>query len=99
MALVAPRELDHQPQVGVDQQLLGVEVAALDPLRELDLLLTGEQGVAAGLVEEVLKTVGGLGRGRVRLAAALGRGGSGAVLATPARLTRCADLQRLAYGH
>ena len=33
-------------------------VAALDPLRELDLLRRGQQRVAAGLVEEELQRVG-----------------------------------------
>ena len=50
---------------------LAVEVAALDPLCELDLLLAREQGVAARLVEEELEAVGCLGRGRVILAAPL----------------------------
>ena len=49
-------------------------VAALDPLGELDLLLGGQQRVAAGLVQEELERVGGRGRevavdeGRVVLA-------------------------------
>ena len=37
-ALVAPRDRDDQPQVVGDQLLLGLEVAALDALGELDLL-------------------------------------------------------------
>ena len=98
MALVAACELDHQPQVGVDQTLLGVEVAALDPLRELDLLLAGEQGVAARLVIEELEAVGGLEtRSSAPRRGARSRGfGRRAGRAGP--LTRCADLRRLAYG-
>ena len=65
MALVTASELDHQAQVRVDEPLLGLEVAALDPLRELDLLLAREQGVAAGLVEEQLKAVRRLGHAAV----------------------------------
>src|SRR5262249_9840292 len=42
-----------------DHPLLRRAVAALDPLRELDLLRRGEQRVAAGLVQEQLQRVGG----------------------------------------
>ena len=60
VALVAAGELDHQAQVRVDQLLLGGEVTGLDPLRELDLLGAGEQGVLGRLVEEELEAVGGV---------------------------------------
>ena len=57
--LVALGDRDDQPQVRVDHQILGFLVAALDPLGELDLLLGGQQLVAAGLVQEQLQRVGG----------------------------------------
>jgi len=59
MALVAAGELDHQPQVRVDQPLLGGQVTSLDRLRKLDLLFGGKQRVAACLVVEDLEAVGG----------------------------------------
>ena len=60
MALVALGDRDDEAQVRVDHQVLGFLVAALDPLGELDLLLGGEQLVAAGLVQEQLERVRGL---------------------------------------
>jgi hypothetical protein len=50
---------DHEPEVRLDHALLGGAFAALDPLRELDLLRGSEQRVAAGLAEEELERVGG----------------------------------------
>ncbi len=38
LVLVAAGVGGHQPQVGVDEQFLGVQVAALDPLGQFDLL-------------------------------------------------------------
>ena len=58
-ALVLLGDRDDQPQVGVDHPVLGVEVAALDALGELDLLVGRQQPVAADLVEEELQRVGG----------------------------------------
>ena len=58
MALVALRDRHDEPQVGVDHLLLGGGVAALDALGELDLLLRGEQRIAADLVQEELQAVG-----------------------------------------
>ena len=60
MALVSGRELDDETQVRVDQPLLGGQIARLDPLCELHLLLPREQGVAARLAEEQPEAVGGL---------------------------------------
>ena len=57
-ALVLLRDRDDQAQVRVDHPLLGLEVAALDPLGEVDLLGRREQPVAADLVEEELQRVG-----------------------------------------
>ena len=71
VALVTAGELDHQAQVGVDEPLLGGQVALLDPLGELDLLLAREQGIAARLVQEELEAVGCLRRGSVIRAAPL----------------------------
>jgi hypothetical protein len=61
-ALVLLRDGDDEPQVRVDHALLGHEVAALDPLREVDLLRRRQQPVAADLVEEELERVRGGGR-------------------------------------
>jgi hypothetical protein len=58
MALVALRDRDHQAEVRVDHPLLGLVVAALDPLGELDLLLLRQQRPASGLVEEELQRIG-----------------------------------------
>ena len=57
-ALVLLRDRDDEAQVRVDHAVLGGEVAALDPLREVDLLRRREQPVAADLVEEELQRVG-----------------------------------------
>ena len=77
VALVAARELDHEPEVRVDQPLLGSEVTLLDPLRELDLLGRGEQGVLRSLVEKELQAVGRFDREVVRIAAPARPGGRG----------------------
>ena len=94
MALVAARELDHEPKVGIDQPFLGGQVAALDPLREIDFLGRGEKRVLRGLVEEELKAVGGIdlvGEITPTTAAACGRAlGSGVV--TPDPMGICALL-------
>ena len=44
-------------EVRVDHPILGVEVAVLDLLRELDFLGGGQQGVAARLVQEQLQRI------------------------------------------
>src|SRR5207245_2440108 len=59
VALVLLHDRHDEPKVRVDHQILRALVSALDPLRELDLLLCGQQLVAAGLVEEELEGVGG----------------------------------------
>ena len=59
MALVLLRDRNDEAEVRVDHQILRLLVAALDALRELDLLRGGEQLVAAGLVQEELQGVGG----------------------------------------
>ncbi len=53
--LIAAGLGDDEAQVGVDHALLGLEVAALDPLGQLDLLGGGQQRVNAGLLEEHLE--------------------------------------------
>ena len=53
--LVAAGLGDDQAQVGVDHALLGLEVAALDPLGEFDLLGGGQQRVDPSLLEEQLE--------------------------------------------
>ncbi len=61
MALVLLRDRDDEPEVRVDHPLFRLAVAPLDPLRELDLLLGGQELVPADLVQEQLQRV----RGRV----------------------------------
>ena len=58
VSLVPLRDRHDEPQVRVDQRSFARLVAALDPLRELDLLLGREQRVAARLVQEELQRVG-----------------------------------------
>jgi hypothetical protein len=59
VALILLRDRDDEAEVGVDHQILGVLVAALDALCELDLLGSREQLVTPGLVQEQLQRVGG----------------------------------------
>ena len=56
------RDRDDQAQVRLDHFLLRVEVAALDPFGEFDLLLGGQQADFADVLEEQLQGV----RGHVR---------------------------------
>ena len=49
---------DDEPQVRLDHALLGLHVAALDALRELDLLRGGQELVPAGFAQEELERVG-----------------------------------------
>src|SRR5205807_9296685 len=49
---------DHEPEIRLHHLLLGVEIAALDPLREIDLLLCGEQTHLADVLQEQLKGIG-----------------------------------------
>jgi hypothetical protein len=80
VALVALRERHDEAQIRVDHPLLGLGVALLDQLRQLDLLLGCEQWVATHLVEEELERVGGVG-GEVVPAYARGLGPLAAVVA------------------
>src|SRR5207302_7628579 len=50
---------DDEPQVRLDHPLLRLDVAALEALRELDLLRRGQERMAAGLAQEELERVGG----------------------------------------
>ncbi len=59
LVAVVLRDRDDEPEVRLDHPLLRVHVAALDPLRELDLLRRGQQLVPAGLAEEQLQRVRG----------------------------------------
>src|ERR671914_319804 len=88
VALVLLGERDDEAQVRVDHALLGLEVAALDSLRQLDLLLGREQRVAAHVAQEELQRVA---RHDHELVVVVGRAGRGAVAAVvlyldPARL-------------
>jgi hypothetical protein len=47
--------VDDEAKVGGDHAVLGVDVAALDALGELDFLRGCEQGVTRGLLEEQLQ--------------------------------------------
>ena len=58
LVAVVLRDRDDEPQVGLDHLLLGVEVAALDALGEVDLLLRGQQAHLADVLEEELQRVG-----------------------------------------
>ena len=58
LPLVLLGDRHDEAQVRVDHALLGAEVALLDPLREVDLLVSREQGVAPDLVQEQLESVG-----------------------------------------
>jgi hypothetical protein len=57
VALVLLGDRHDETEVRVDHQVLRLLVPALDPLRELDLLLRRQQRVAAGFVEEELERV------------------------------------------
>jgi hypothetical protein len=60
-----------EAEIAVDEPILRREVPALDPLRQLDLLVGLEQAEATGFAQELLK---GLQKDLVRLKQ-LGRGG------------------------
>jgi hypothetical protein len=59
LVAVVLRDRDDEAQVGLDHPLLGLHVAALDPLRQLDLLGRRQERVAAGLAQEELERVSG----------------------------------------
>src|SRR5687768_5926284 len=59
LVAVVLRDRDDETQVRLDHLLLRVEVAALDALREIDLLLRGEEPHLADVLQEQLKGVGG----------------------------------------
>src|SRR3954452_21422865 len=58
MALVPPGDGDDEAQVGIDEPVLGKEVAALDALGELDLLCGLQQLVLVRPLKELLERVG-----------------------------------------
>src|SRR5436190_11374025 len=55
---VALGDRHHQAQVGLDHLLLGLMLAALDPLGQLDLLRGGQQVDLADVLQEELQRVG-----------------------------------------
>src|SRR5262249_6262561 len=57
LVAVVLRDRDDEAEVGLDHLLLGVEVTALDPLREVDLLLGREEADLADVLQEQLKGV------------------------------------------
>src|SRR5207245_1374362 len=74
-------------KVRVDHSILRLHVAALDPLRELDLVRRRQQRVASRLPEEELNAVAGLEAG---LGALGGRGATLVIRAAPgSRLRAC----------
>ena len=58
LVAVVLRDRDDEAEVRLDHPLLRVHVAALDALRELDLLRGRQELVAAGLAQEELERVG-----------------------------------------
>ena len=58
LVAVALRDRDDEAEVRLDHLLLRAVVAALDPLRELDLLGGGEQVDLADVLQEELQRVG-----------------------------------------
>ena len=58
LVAVVLRDRDDEAEVRLDHPLLREHVAALDLLRELDLLRGGQERVLAGLAEEELERVG-----------------------------------------
>src|SRR5207253_8151201 len=78
--LVLARDRHDQSKVRVDHSILRLHVAALDPLRELDLVRRRQQRVASRLPEEELNAVAGLEAG---LGALGGRGATLVIRAAP----------------
>ena len=58
LVAVVLRDRDDQAQVRLDHLLLGVQIAAPDPLGEIDLLLRRQQAHLADVLEEQLQRVG-----------------------------------------
>ena len=58
LVAVVLRDRDDQPEVRLDHLLLGVQVAALDPLGEIDLLLRRQQPHLADVLQEQLQRIG-----------------------------------------
>src|SRR5689334_13375097 len=59
LVAVVLRDGDDEPQVGLDHLLLGVEIATLDALGEIDFLLRREEPDLADVLQEQLKGIGG----------------------------------------
>jgi hypothetical protein len=55
VALITAGLGNHQTKVRVDHLILGVEVAPLDPLRQVDLLGGGQQMMGTGLAVKELE--------------------------------------------
>ena len=58
MALVAAGDGDDKSQVAVDEPILGREVAALDALGELDLLMRLQQLELVRALQKLLERIG-----------------------------------------
>ena len=92
--LVALRDRHDEAKVGVDHPLLGSQVAALDALREGDLVGRREQLVPSRGVHEELERVEGAGRGGPGLC-----GGRSGAHDHVALLERRAEPGHLVVGH
>jgi len=57
LVAVVLRDRDHQPQVGLDHPLLGLERAPLDPLGQINLVLSRQQPHLPDPLQEQLQTV------------------------------------------
>ena len=58
LVAVVLRDRDDEPQVRLDHLLLRVQVTALDPFGEIDLLLRRQQPHLADVLQEQLKRIG-----------------------------------------
>ena len=58
MALIAAGDGNHQPQVAVDEPLLGDEIATLDALRQLELLRRAQETELVGALQKLIESVG-----------------------------------------
>ena len=58
VALIATGDRDDQSQIAVDEPLLGDEIAALDALRELELLRRAQEPELVGALQKLIESVG-----------------------------------------
>jgi hypothetical protein len=58
VALVATGDGNHQPQIAIDEPLLGDEIATLDALRQLELLCRAQETELVGALQKLIESVG-----------------------------------------